>query len=146
MIPFYTTPCIYPSLLMIYNICLQLHPQSLQLYELMCWCWSDKPQHRPTFEQILDTVKRDSFTHLLEAIPVTVSDKKNMVTAACITSSHHHSTTSLSSLSLTQNFNFPYSTVTKIISTVEIWFGTKIGSCGVIRFCHPLSIKVCMLC
>ena len=107
----------------------------------MCWCWSDKPQHRPTFEQILEILSKPAFTYLLEAVPVTTS-KIDEVTAAGL-----KFTTSLPNIS-TQNGTatsvgtFSNSTVTKIMSPVEIWYGTKSGSCGVICFHQPFRIKV----
>ena len=52
------------------------------MYDLMCWCWSEKPQHRPTFEEILQILKTKSFTRLLSAMPV--SKLNNVVSAACI--------------------------------------------------------------
>ena len=122
---------------------MQLHPQSLQLYELMCWCWSDKPQHRPTFEQILKIVKKDSFTHLLEAVPVT-SSRKNLVTSACVKfNSTSPQKGTASSAPSSDDLEFQYGTTTKVLSPVEIWYGTKTGSCGKIRFQHPVTIKVC---
>ena len=125
---------------------MQLHPQSLQLFELMCWCWSDKPQHRPTFEQILKVIKTDSFTHLLEATPI-MSSRKNPVTAACVNFSASQSQQSASNSEgpmIVDNSSFTYSTATKVLSPVEIWYGTHAGSSGVIQFHKSITIKVCM--
>ena len=128
------------------NIPTQLHPQSLQLFELMCWCWSDKPQHRPTFGQILKIIKADSFTHLLDATPVTASSRKNQVTAACLKSASS-SPPKLSTLTVPaindDGFTMTYSTASKVLSPIEIWYGTKCGSCGVVCFHQSLTVKVC---
>ena len=124
----------------------QLHPQSLQLFELMCWCWSDKPQHRPTFRQILKIIKADSFTHLLEATPMTAGSRKNQVTAACLKSVI--SSTPQSSIVRTlpsisdDGFTMTYCTASKVLSPVEIWYGTRCGSCGVVCFHQSLTVKV----
>lgn len=37
------------------------------MYELMCWCWSDNPQHRPTFTQIKEIISTSTFTQLLDS-------------------------------------------------------------------------------
>ena len=127
----------------------QLHPQSLQLFELMCWCWSDKPQHRPTFRQILQVIKADSFTHLLEATPMTAGSRKNQVTAACLKSvniSTPQSNTSRAVPAIREDgFTMTYSTASKVLSPTEVWYGTRCGSCGVICFHQSLTIKVCTI-
>lgn len=126
----------------------QLHPQSLQLFELMCWCWSDKPQHRPTFEQILKVIRSDSFTHLLEATPMTIGSKKNQVTTASlksvVSSTPQQSTTRTVPAIREDGFTMTYSTASKVLSPVEIWYGTRGGSCGVVCFHQSLTVKVCM--
>lgn len=52
------------------------------MYELMCWCWSDKPQHRPTFTQIKEIVSSSTFTQLLDNFRITVDD--DSIQTACV--------------------------------------------------------------
>lgn len=87
--------------------------------------------------------------HLLEAVPVTNS-RKNLVTAACVkmnTGLPQTGTLTCAPSSTdtpTEDLGFQYGTTTKVLSPVEIWYGTKIGSCGVIRFKNHVGIKVCL--
>ncbi len=127
----------------------QYHPQSLQLYELMCWCWSDKPQHRPTFDEILKIIKTDSFTHLLEATPI--SRDHDDITAACInTSLRSNSFSSFQTMSVgagmgtRSDTTLSYHSVMSMLSTgnnspredttIQVWYGTQHGKCGVVNF------------
>ena len=41
------------------------------MYELMCWCWSTSPKHRPTFSQIKSRISSGAFTHLLDTSELT---------------------------------------------------------------------------
>ena len=132
-----------------YNTHQQLHPQSLQLYELMCWCWSDKPQHRPTFDEILKLIKTDSFSHLLEATPVTRDHDD--ITAACIncsskpnTMSAFHTMSVSPGMGTRSDTTLSYHTVMSMLSTsssspqedtnIQVWYGTEHGKCGVVNF------------
>lgn len=83
--------------------------------------------------------------HLLEAVPVTTS-RKNLVTAACIkmNTGLPQTSTATSALSCTDDLGFQYGTTTKVLSPAEIWYGTKTGSCGVVRFKNPVATKVCL--
>ena len=115
----------------------------------MCWCWSDKPQHRPTFNEVLKVIKTDSFTHLLEATPV--SRDHGEITAACTSYSALQN-----SLSVVQSTSFSghgkgsrldkiisHSSVVTMLSsssssslsnmTIQVWYGTKQGKCGVVN-------------
>jgi serine/threonine protein kinase len=49
-------------------------PLALQMYELMCWCWSDSPNHRPTFAQIKQIISSHSFVQLLKCVPLQSQD------------------------------------------------------------------------
>lgn len=51
----------------------------------MCWCWSDLPQDRPDFSQILEVLRSESFTNLLAAAEL-FHCKSNQVTAMHINS------------------------------------------------------------
>ena len=115
----------------------------------MCWCWSDKPQHRPKFDEILKVVKTDSFTHLLEATPI--SRDNDDITAACIncslkpnTMSMFHSTSVESGLGTRSDTTLSYHSVMSMLSTgntspredttIQVWYGTEHGKCGVVNF------------
>ena len=90
--------------------------------------------------------------HLLEAVPVTTL-RKNLVTAACVkmntglqqTSTPTVTSAPSSTCTFTEDLGFQYGTTTKILSPVEIWYGTKTGSGGVIRFKSPVAIKVSLI-
>ena len=49
--------------------CMSMYTQSLPrlqvMFELMCWCWSHRPHHRPDFHQILDILNMPMFHKLL---------------------------------------------------------------------------------
>ena len=40
------------------------------MYELMCWCWSSKPHHRPSFSMIRQLAHHPCFTRLHHAMSV----------------------------------------------------------------------------
>ena len=134
----------------------QLHPQSLQLHDLMCWCWSDKPQYRPTFNEILNIIKTDTFTHLLEATPI--SKDLNDVTAACITSSvsraHSLSTSMEGSMSVIPKSTYSTALQQLLLAgenssskgdvSVQVWYGTKEGKCGIVNFHKSITNHVCV--
>ena len=88
--------------------------------------------------------------HLLEAVPVTNS-RKNLVTAACVkVNAGLRQTSALTSASsfistCTEDLGLQYGTTTKVLSPIEIWYGTKTGYCGVIRFKDTAAIKVCLI-
>ncbi len=134
----------------------QLHPRSLQMFELMCWCWSDLPQHRPTFDQILDTLKTDTFTSLLAATSLTKDGDE--VTAASIHSTYarRSSITSFQSRSVTSmfasnngvDFSLTHTDALNLIVggpgeelTTQVWYGTDRGNVGVIQFQRGGVIK-----
>ena len=56
-------------------------PRLQGMFELMCWCWGQKPQHRPPFSEILTIMKKPLFHRLLLAEEV--STNNHVVTAAC---------------------------------------------------------------
>ena len=115
----------------------------------MCWCWSEKPQCRPNFQEILEVVRTDTFNYLLAANPISKSNDE--VRAACIrttkaasrkrsTSSNHGKSPSNSSLS--QECSFPSSGVMSLLhcttlgeeTAVEVWYGTEKGSLGLVQY------------
>ena len=116
----------------------------------MCWCWSEKPQHRPDFQEILGVLRTDTFTHLLADTPVSkISDD---VTAACIrktkaaprkrsSSSYQAKTCSSVQESLSLNSllgsgatSLLHSTTMGEETVVEVWYGTQDGSLGLVQY------------
>ena len=49
------------------------------MIELMCWCWSEKPQHRPTFLEILRVLRTSVLTSLMSAVEL----NEQGITVAC---------------------------------------------------------------
>ena len=47
------------------SMCTQSLPRLQVMFELMCWCWSHRPHHRPDFHQILDILNMPMFYELL---------------------------------------------------------------------------------
>ena len=131
---------------------LQYRPTSLQMFELMCWCWSEKPHHRPNFPEILQVLRTDTFTRLLVATP-TSKDEKD-ITAACLrttmapvrrrstTTSNFHCRTNM--MSLVNDVSLPYFNTVSPLSCsslteemcVEVWYGMEDGSLGVVQYQH----------
>ena len=137
----------------------QLRPHSLHMFELMCWCWSDLPQHRPNFEQILSILKCDSFTSLLAATSLT--RESNDITAASlhtictrrnsITNYHSRSVANSSIYAggpMNIDLSMTYSNVVSLMTgtvgeelTTQVWYGTESGACGVVQFQRGGTIK-----
>ena len=62
-----------------------MQPWSISFVDLMCWCWSDLPQDRPNFTQIIQTLKLESFTNLLAATEILSSKPGHQqITASCL--------------------------------------------------------------
>ena len=129
------------------------------MFELMCWCWSDIPQHRPDFDQILQILKTDTFTHLLAATSITKDN--NEITAASLhtvavrrtSMSSFYTKSSANSIfgMITQSvgsgmeMSASYTGVMSLIygnvtggqgeeSANQVWYGTDTGRCGIIKF------------
>ena len=104
----------------------------------MCWCWSEKPQHRPSFQEILKVLRNSAFTSMTSVVEL----NKHDVMAACykLTGPHTSSPSSSSSSLVTS----PRSSVTSPLplitsepettnsttgllgadnSVLEVWFG-----------------------
>ena len=52
------------------------------MYELMCWCWSSKPHHRPSFSVIRQLADCSAFTRLHRAM--SVNPREHVVTSAIV--------------------------------------------------------------
>ena len=122
------------------------------MFELMCWCWSEKPHHRPDFQEILKVLRTDTFTHLLADTPV--SKINDDIAAACIRKSkavqRKRSASSYQAkgcCSLSQQDSLApnsllFSGVTSLLhsssmgeeTAVEVWYGTYDGSLGLVQY------------
>ena len=121
-------------------------PHSIQMVELMTWCWSDNPNHRPTFDQILSILKSDASYSLVGGMPVSKDDE---IHAACV------KTVAVRRRSLTGTFNPSLTTtntkggpsclrMTNVIplkscgigmeTVVDVWYGTITGKLNVVRY------------
>lgn len=60
-----------------------MQPRCISIVDLMCWCWSDLPQDRPNFTQIIQILRTESFTNLLATSKIMSSKKGHQITASC---------------------------------------------------------------
>ena len=125
----------------------QDRPPALQMYELMCWCWSERPQDRPTFTQIKQLLESSAFTRLFGATnPVTRDDS---FTAACV-HTHKQQPITTTTVSTTQQQTSeddklsrpsPSPSVVSLLAasvmedtTTKVWYGTEKGRLGYVQF------------
>ena len=54
--------------------CHQQCPPSLWLLELMCWCWSEHPYHRPDIKEVLTVLEDGVTSQLVSAFPISSTD------------------------------------------------------------------------
>ena len=123
----------------------QLRPHSLYMFELMCWCWSDLPQHRPKFDQILTVLRTDTFTTLLAATSITQDNDEVTAATVITTRARRSSVTSFHGRSSASYFasDLSYTNALSLVVggaghgeelTTQVWYGTERGSCGVVQF------------
>lgn len=110
----------------------------------MCWCWSERSNHRPDFTKILHVLKSDTFTHLLASFSLLNVEEE--VSGSCVrlyrqcrrsvTATLGHSTVvdqSLSSLGVMSLLNSKSSYMGEEFAT-QVWYGTESGKFGMIQF------------
>lgn len=135
----------FNSLLIFLSV--QYWPHSIQMVELMTWCWSDNPNHRPSFDQILSILRSDSSYSLVGGTPVSRDDEihaacvktvavRRRSLASTINPSLTTTTTSLAGPSCTR--------MTSVISprlcgigmetVVDVWYSTITGKLSVVRY------------
>ena len=123
---------------------LQYYPTSLQMFELMCWCWSDKPQHRPNVKEIIEILSTDTFTQLLSSSPVTQNNIE--VTAAClrvtavprrrssvISIGRRSTSGSIGDISAPYSCLFGHSALGEE-TCATIWYGTEDGTLSMVQY------------
>lgn len=118
----------------------QLQPHSIFITDLMCWCWSDLPQDRPNFTQILEALKSEAFTNLLAAAEVLDSKSGNQITAVCFNSviapmlkTSIRKELQLTSLSRLMSLVHGRST-RRGEPAMQVIYGTDKGHCEVLQF------------
>ncbi len=114
-----------------------MQPSNIQVFELMCWCWSDLPIYRPDFNTILSVLKTDVFTRLLASFPLT--GNKEEVTTSCLNQIKSPRITSSSTANIEPSISL--SIVSNSISSktsdgfrTQIWYGTDFGKYGIVNF------------
>ena len=111
---------------------------SIQIFELMCWCWSEIPCYRPDFPTIIKALKTDMFTHLLASFPLIGNEEE--VTTSCIRIFRKRKSSStinvdLSLASMGVSCLLPSkSTMGGEEFGTQVWYGTEFGKYGVIQF------------
>lgn len=102
----------------------------------MCWCWSEQPHQRPSFQQILEILKAESFTTLLASAQI-MDPIKNITTACASTQLLPFAISSQSNISPS------FKNIMKILhntssetseSGVQVWYGTRNGQCEMLQF------------
>lgn len=74
------------------------------MYELMCWSWSTKPHHRPSFTIIRQLALSQAFTRLHYAMKV--EPQKHAVTAIAVR--YYKPAPSTTANDVTASYSYPY--------------------------------------
>lgn len=109
------------------------------MYELMCWCWDDKPACRPTFTQIKSVINQDTFTHLVGSSALPYDD--DVYTTVSVQTYHAKNTGAENGNDLNSSTAVPSPSVANLLAasiiqdqTTRVWYGTKQGRLGYIQF------------
>lgn len=113
------------------------------MLELMCWCWSELPQHRPNFKEVLEVLRDDTLTQLISAIPITEGGEE--VTTACTRlvekKADRQSTFVYGSLDISSPLSsppllpqFPQVSVPQNRTCLEVWHGTDGGDVKILQY------------
>lgn len=120
------------------------------MYELMCWCWSDNPQDRPTFSQILTILTTGgTFTQLLDSRKLTQEGES--FTTACVHTVRQQLTRSRRKQEDTEKPSVasPSPSVLSVLAatdedeeeTMSVFYGTCNGKLGTIQFLSGENIS-----
>ena len=125
---------------------LQNWPNSVQMVELMAWCWSDKPKHRPSFDQILSILRGETIYSLVGGLPLGDMEE---IHAACVTTisiPHRRHSCSFNPASVSCGVGQGQSCMrlSSIIPArpcgigmetgIEVWYGNINGKLNVVRY------------
>ena len=112
------------------------------LYELMCWCWSDRPNSRPDFSAILSILKSDMFTHLLASFIVQKSEEE--FTTSCMRLSRSRRVSGSLTYSTAVDASLASLGVMSLVYgksgfageeyATQVWYGTEFGKFGMVQF------------
>ena len=121
----------------------QNRPAAIQMQELMCWCWSDRPQHRPTFCEIHSALDSAAFLHLL-GVSRLFTDQDKFKTACTHVFQQQVKRNHLSEENAVRKREsaMPSAAVVNLLSqvsadegyTLQVWYGTERGKIGMVQF------------
>ena len=109
----------------------------------MAWCWSDKPKHRPSFEQILSILRGESIYSLVGGLPLGVVEEVHAAAVRTIAIPHRrHSTTFSPTLvsGQTQSCLRLSSIIPARVcgigmeTGIEVWYGNIKGKLNMVRY------------
>lgn len=113
------------------------------MYELMCWCWSNNPQHRPDFTQIKSIISSTACSQLLDAKRLTLED--NRITVAAMHTFRQPFSRRRQQkdepISEKPSIASPSASVLSVLAAssdedelLTVFYGTSIGKVGMVRF------------
>jgi hypothetical protein len=113
----------------------------------MYWCWSDLPQERPNFTQILTILKDVSFTNLIATTKVLEPTKKGeQITAACLDTVIAERIKDITKRELCPSMSRLMSLMESRASWqgehgMQLFYGTDQGVCGMMQFQATGTVK-----
>lgn len=123
-----------------YNPRWQQCPPTLGLLELMCWCWSEHPYHRPELKDLISKLEDGVTSQLVTAFPISSADAGVTVVAAATrtTTKSFAFSASFSTekrLALAPGYLNPFGNTSKTfrssfkspIMVLDVWCGGKDG-------------------
>ena len=117
------------------------------MVELMAWCWSDRPRHRPSFEQILSVLRGETIYSLVGGLPLGDVGEVHAAAVKTIAIPHRrHSSTFSPPSSVSGGMGQGQSCLrlSSIIPAracgigmgtgIEVWYGTIKGKLNMVRY------------
>ncbi len=105
----------------------------------MCWCWSEKPNSRPTFPQIKEIIKGSMFTYLFGASPLTTNNDN--FTAICTHTYTQPANYTQQHQPHDESLVSPSPSVVSLLAAsiiednnTRVWYGTEKGTLGYVQF------------
>jgi serine/threonine protein kinase len=119
-------------------------PNSVQMVELMAWCWSDKPRHRPSFEQILSILRGETIYSLVGGLPLGDVEEVHAAAVKTIAIPHRRHSSTFSPPASVQGQGQSCLRLSSIIPAracgigmgtgIEVWYGTIKGTLKMVRY------------